>query len=109
MERERKVEAVEDFIGLLGSAAVDTTQTLKDLTEQGGSIKTMRDTNRQQIDKTTKLHSSSVSGVSERLATVLQAVSAAALNEATGGAKQSIEHMLDLMAALAPSRCLPTG
>jgi hypothetical protein len=95
MERERKVEAVEDFIGLLGSAAVDTTQTLKDLTEQGGSIKTMRDTNRQQVDKTTKLHSSSVSGVSERLATVLQAVSAAALNEATGGAKQSIEHMAE--------------
>ncbi len=93
MDRERRVEAVEDYIGLLDSAAVDTTQTLKDLTEQGGSIKTMRDTNRQQIDKTSKLHSSSVSGVSERLATVLQAVSAAALNEATGGAKASIEHM----------------
>lgn len=93
MERERKLEAVEDYIGMLGSAAVDTTQTLKDLTEQGGSIKTMRDTNRQQIDKTSKLHTSSVSGVSERLATVLQAVSAAALNEASGGAKQTLEHM----------------
>ncbi len=93
MDRERKVEAIEDFITLLDSAAIDTTQTSKDLTEQGGSVKTMRDTNRQQIDKTSKLHSSSVSGVSERLATVLQAVSAAALNEATGGAKASIEQM----------------
>jgi hypothetical protein len=93
MERERRLETVEDYIGLLDSAAIDTTQTLTDLTEQGGSIKTMRDTNRQQIDKTAKLHSSSVSGVSERLATVLQAVSVAALNEATGGARASIENM----------------
>jgi hypothetical protein len=93
MDRQRRVEAIEDYIGLLDSASVDTTQTLKDLTEQGGSIKTMRDTNRQQIDRTSKLHTSSVSGVSERLATVLQAVSAAALNEATGGAKASIEQM----------------
>jgi hypothetical protein len=93
MDRERRLEAIEDYVSLLDSAAVDTTQTLKDLTEQGGSIKTMRDGNRQQIDRTAKLHSSSVSGVSERLATVLQAVSAAALNEATGGAKASIEQM----------------
>jgi len=93
LDRERKLEGIEDFVTLLDGAAIDTTQTLKDLTEQGGSIKTMRDTNRQQIDKTSKLHSSSVSGVSERLATVLQAVSAAALNEATGGAKASIEEM----------------
>jgi len=93
LDRERKLEGIEDFVTLLDAAAIDTTQTLKDLTEQGGSIKTMRDTNRQQIDKTSKLHSSSVSGVSERLATVLQAVSAAALNEATGGAKASIEEM----------------
>jgi hypothetical protein len=109
MERERKVEAVEDFIGLLGSAAVDTTQTLKDLTEQGGSIKTMRDTNRQQIDKTTKLHTSSVSGVSERLATVLQAVSAAALNEATGGAKQSIEHMAESTRRILGQKAIETA
>lgn len=93
LDRERKLESIEDFVALLDGAAIDTTQTLKDLTEQGGSIKTMRDTHRQQIDKTSKLHSSSVSGVSERLATVLQAVSAAALNEATGGAKASIEEM----------------
>jgi hypothetical protein len=95
MERTSKLEAVEDFIARVNLAAVDTTQTGKDLIEQGGNIKTMRDTNRQQIDKTRKLHSSSVSGVSERLATVLQAVSAAALNEASAGAKDSIQAMAD--------------
>ncbi len=93
MERETSLEALEDYIGQLGTAAIDTTQTMTDLTEQGGNIKTMRDTNRQQIDNTRKLHSASVSGVSERLATVLQAVSAAALNEASGGAKDAIQHM----------------
>ncbi len=93
MQRESKLEGVEDFIGQLNTAVIDTTQTMTDLTEQGGNIKTMRDTNRQQIDSTRKLHSASVSGVSERLATVLQAVSAAALNEASGGAKDSLEHM----------------
>lgn len=93
MQRESKLEAVNDFVGQLNTAAIDTTQTMTDLTEQGGNIKTMRDTNRQQIDNTRKLHSASVSGVSERLATVLQAVSAAALNEASGGAKDSLEHM----------------
>jgi len=95
MERESKKMAVEDHVSALGASTVDTEKTFADLSTQGFRIKSMKDSNREQIAKTRELHSSGVAGVADRLSTVLQAVSAAALNESAEMAKQTLGTMND--------------
>lgn len=95
MERESKKMAVEDHVSALGASTVDTEKTFADLSTQGFRIKSMKDANREQIAKTRELHSSGVAGVADRLSTVLQAVSAAALNESAEMAKQTLGTMND--------------
>ena len=93
MERESKKMAVEDHITELSTAELDTKVTLSDLTSQSSRIKSMKDSNREQITKTRQLHSAGVAGVADRLSTVLQAVSAAALNESSEAAKFAVTTM----------------
>lgn len=93
LSREKKLGYVENFITDINDAQVDTQSTLGDLTTQMVRINSMRDANRQQMTKTRAMHSSSVAGVADRLQTVLQAVSMAAVNESSEMAAQSLRNM----------------
>ncbi len=90
MARESKKLAVEDYITTLDRSTVDTGKTFADLTAQSYRIKNMKDANREQVYKTRELHSSGVAGIADRLSTVLQIVSGAALGEASEMAGQTI-------------------
>lgn len=82
IEREDKLKAINEHVEVTTSSKVDTLETLGELQEESLNIRSMRETNRQQIDSTRKMHSSGTAGVASRLSTVLTAVSSAALNEA---------------------------
>lgn len=57
------------------------------------NVKSMRDTNNQQINHTRKMHTSGTAGVASRLSTVLTAVSSAALNEARTTTQNTLKNM----------------
>lgn len=57
------------------------------------NVKSMRDTNNQQINHTRKMHTSGTAGVASRLSTVLTAVSSAALNEARTTTQHTLKNM----------------
>lgn len=81
IKRENTKMEVEDYIDTMNASAIETATTLADLTTQSVRIKSLRDTTREQVNKTRNLKSSGVAGVADRLSTVLQTVSNAALNE----------------------------
>lgn len=101
IKRENKQLDVQDYIDSMNSSTLEANETLADLTTQGLRIKNLKDTNREQVTKTRKLHSSGVAGVADRLSTVLQTVSNAALNESAELAGNTVIRMnssTDLMA-----------
>ncbi len=109
MQRENKKQAAEEYITALDGSTVDTMKTYQDLTSQAIRIKQMKDANRDQVAKTRELHSSGIAGVADRLSTVLQAVSAAALNESSEAAKMSISTMNDKTNAVAMKESIRTA
>lgn len=93
MNRERDKRDLENYISALNASSYDTTTVLAELTNANHRIKSMKDGNQSQIDKTRQIHSSGVAGVADQLSTVLQAVSAAALGESSEMARMSLERM----------------
>lgn len=94
MAREEKNMAVEEHITALTSAGAHTTETYADLTSQTIRIKTMRDSTQNQIEKARNMGTQGVAGVADRLSVVLQAVSSAALGEASAMAKDTLSTMV---------------
>ncbi|NJM28913.1 MAG: hypothetical protein HC855_01140, partial [Rhizobiales bacterium] len=95
MAREQKKMAVEQHITALDASAADTMATYADLTSGAIRIKTMKDAVDQQATRARTMHSQGISGVADRLSVVLQAVSSAALGEASAMAKETLQQMAD--------------
>lgn len=95
LDREEKLRNLEGHITAIGKSEVDTTRVLAELTQAGQRVRSMKENNDQQISKTRALHTSGVAGVADQLSTVLQAVSSAALGEASAMAQMSLERMTD--------------
>lgn len=93
--RTNKKRDVEEYIANADKSAEETVKTYGSLTAQGVNIMTMKDANREQIARAKELTSSGVAGVADNLASVLSAVSAAALNESAMMAEQSVSNMND--------------
>ncbi|MBL8708722.1 MAG: hypothetical protein JNL25_05990 [Rhodospirillaceae bacterium] len=95
MTREQKKMAVEQHITMLDASAADTMATYADLTSGAIRIKTMKDAVDQQSIRARTMHSQGISGVADRLSVVLQAVSSAALGEASAMAKDTLQQMAE--------------
>jgi hypothetical protein len=95
MAREQKKMSVEQHITMLDASAADTMATYADLTSGAIRIKTMKDAVDQQAIKARAMHSQGISGVADRLSVVLQAVSSAALGEASAMAKDTLQQMAE--------------
>ena len=93
LEREDRLMAVEDHIASLDMASNSTVSELAQLTAQTGRVKSMKDSNALQMQKTLSLKTSGIAGIADKLAFTLQAVSQAALNESSEMAENSITHM----------------
>jgi hypothetical protein len=86
-------EAIQAHIQALDTTTRDTAKTLGDLSEQKGSLGTMRDRNEQQVSRTRGLLSSGVAGVADRLVIVLNGIAQAALTESSEAAAASLQSM----------------
>ncbi len=106
LEREQKAEAIHGHVDILTSSKVATLATLGDLQQENMNIKSMLDTNTAQINKTRHMHTSGTAGVASRLSTVLTAVSAAALNESSTAAKNTLESMNNVTNEIAQSEAI---
>ena len=95
MTREQKKMSVEQHMTMLDSSAADTMSTYADLTSGAVRIKTMKDAVDQQMNRARAMHSQGISGVADRLSVVLQAVSSAALGEASAMAKDTLQQMAE--------------
>lgn len=106
LEREEQLEAIHLHVDILTSSKVATLTTKADLEQESMNIKSMLDTNKSQIDKTRHMHTSGTAGVASRLSTVLTAVSAAALNESSTTAKNTLEGMNRVTNEIAQSEAI---
>jgi hypothetical protein len=95
MTREQKKRSVEQHMTMLDASASDTMATYADLTSGAIRIKTMKDAVDQQAIRARAMHSQGISGVADRLSVVLQAVSSAALGEASAMAKDTLQQMAE--------------
>jgi hypothetical protein len=93
LKRTNVKMAVEDHITALVTAKADTIETFGDLTAESYRIKSIRDSNNNQVARTRALSTKGVAGVAGRLSTVLQGVSTAALGESSEIAKQTLARM----------------
>lgn len=95
MERDNQRMAIEDHIRAVTEAGSETTQSYADLTTETIRIKTMRDTNQEQLNQARIMHTQGVAGVADRLSIILQAVSSAALGESAAMARNNLHMMMD--------------
>lgn len=95
MEREEKLRALDEFIERLETTTVDTDLTYTDLATGSIRINSMRQANRNQINKAQTMQTRGIAGVADRLVTTVQAVASAAINEAQAAAVDTTRAMMD--------------
>jgi hypothetical protein len=93
IELEERQAVLSDHIDLLSSTGRETLDTLAEVTSSQMRVKAMQDSNRQEIQKVNRLHTSGNAGMAERLLTVFNGVNAAASHEASAMVENSIGAM----------------
>lgn len=95
MTRETKQRDVDEHIKAVAQSTVDTQATYADLASGSIRILTMKDATQNQQVKAREMQSRGVAGIADRLSTVLQAVSGAAISEAQSMATNTLQMMSD--------------
>lgn len=90
LTRESKKRDLDEHIGFLNASAMDITATVADLTTASIRIKNMQDANVNQITQARDMQARGVAGVADRISTVIQAVGAAAIGEASNMTAESL-------------------
>jgi hypothetical protein len=93
MTREEKLRTVDTHVSHLSRSQGETMATFGDLNQQAIRIHTMRAATDQQIETARRINTEGVAATADRLATVLTAVSGAALGEASEAAKDTLNRM----------------
>ena len=95
MTRETKQRDVDEHIKAIAQSTVDTQATYADLASGAIRILTMKDATQNQQVKAREMQSRGVAGIADRISTVLQAVSGAAISEAQSMATNTLQMMSD--------------
>lgn len=82
LQATTKKRELDEHIQMLEMSSMDTKSTLADLATSSIRIKNMKDANESQIVMVRELRTRGVASVADRLSTVINAVSSAAINEA---------------------------
>lgn len=93
MTREEKLRALDTHVSHLSRSQGETMAAYGDLNQQAIRVHTMRSSTDQQIDTARQINTQGVAATADRLATVLTAVSAAALGEASSAAQDTLGRM----------------
>lgn len=93
MTREEKLRALDTHVDHLTRSQGETMGAYGDLNQQAIRVHTMRTASDQQIQTARRINTEGVAATADRLATVLTAVSGAALGEASEAAKDTLNRM----------------
>jgi hypothetical protein len=93
LSREEKLQALDTHVGHLARSQGETMGAYGDLTQQAIRVHTMRTATDQQIQTARRINTEGVAATADRLATVMTAVSGAALGEASEAAKDTLNRM----------------
>ncbi|MCE2571881.1 hypothetical protein [Motilimonas eburnea] len=102
-ERERRMHHLKQHINLLSDSVRYANEVVAELTHLGDSIQSMKANSEAQMARTHQLHNSSklgIAGLAGQLTSVVQAVSLAALGEASDLARISLEQMQQVTVAI---------
>ena len=93
MKREQAKQDIDEHIGVLATATVDTMQAFGDLTTEAIKIRNMEAATKKQGDSARAMHSRGIASVASQLSTVVTAVNSAAINEAQAMASGTLAEM----------------
>jgi hypothetical protein len=106
MTRREKLRTLDTHVGQLTRAQSETMSSYGTLNQQAIRINTMRGATEQQIQTARLINTEGVAATADRLATVLTAVSGAALGEAAEAAKDTLNRMRLSTGAIAASEVI---
>jgi hypothetical protein len=95
LKREERKRELDEHTQFLQTTSVDTLATVSNLTSASIRIKNMKDATNQQVRMVSDMQTRGVSGVADRLSTVINAVGAAALAESAAMAGDTLNAMTD--------------
>lgn len=93
MKREQSRQDIDEHIGILATATVDTMQAYGELTSEAIKIRNMEAATKKQGESARAMHSRGIASVASQLSTVMTAVNSAAINEAQAMASQTLAEM----------------
>lgn len=93
LAREDKLRAADTHAEMLKRSEADTMTVYTDLSKQAVTVDTMKQGVTQQIDEARRLNVRGVASTADQIATVLTAVSSAALNQASMSARITMDEM----------------
>lgn len=93
LQRQEKLRSIDSHVEMVKMSEADTLATFSDMHQQAIRIETMRGGINQQRETARKLNTQGVAATADRLATVLTAVSGAALGEAAAVAGDTLQRM----------------
>lgn len=93
MRREQAKQDIDEYIGILATASVDTMQAYGELTTEAIKIKNMEASTKKQTESARAMHSRGIASVASQLSTVVTAVNSAAINEAQAMASGTLAEM----------------
>jgi archaellum component FlaC len=93
MKREQSKQDIDEHIGILATATVDTMQAYGELTSEAIKIRNMEAATKKQGEAARAMHSRGIASVASQLSTVMTAVNSAAINEAQAMAGSTLAEM----------------
>lgn len=93
MKREQARQDIDEHIGILATATVDTMQAYGELTSEAIKIRNMEAATKKQGESARAMHSRGIASVASQLSTVMTAVNSAAINEAQAMASATLAEM----------------
>lgn len=106
LKREKKLTGLQRVNEEMNRTHIDTNLTASQLAKEELEIRTMRETNTDQIDSTRRQNTSGVAQVASRLSVVLTAISSAALNESRTAIHNTLHNMETSTGAIAQNEAI---
>lgn len=93
MRRDQAQLEIEEHIGVLSTASVDTMQAYGELTTEAIKLRNMEATTKKQSEAARAMHSRGIASVASQLSTIVTSVNSAAINEAQSMASGTLAEM----------------
>ena len=106
MKLEEERQNLDEHIGVLATASVDTLQAYGDLATEAIKIRNMEAATKKQVDSARAMHSRGIASVASQLSVVVTAVNSAAINQAQSMAGSTLTEMAKVTNAVAQKEAI---